>query len=490
MRRKYKYWERKKVAQLKPLPIVGNFLNVFTFRNSVNDIYKEAYYKFPNDKVVGIYELLTPVLVIRDPKLIEKIIIKDFHHFMNRKNVSEGKSLLASVLFQMKDKKWKSVRSKITPAFTSGKLKLMFNHMLECSDELIGCINKNINNDYEIKDDLSAFSLDVIGNAVLGIEIKDRQAREKLGKMVTTLFETKPLKFLEILIVLNAPKLANLIGLSVISNEMTQYFKGFIKNTFEQRTKNNYQRNDYIQQLIKLKERGSIEIQGNEEEDGYLNFNGKTPTESIEFTDELLTGQAFQFIVAGHDFVYLNMLYTMFELARDNQIQERVREQVKEVLQRHNGYTYESVKEMILLEQCIQETMRLYAPSHFLSRVCSKTYVTDDGLVIEKGQQVIIPLSALHMDPKYYPEPELFKPDRLPANSIRSNFTYMPFGDGPRICVGTRFSMVEMKLGLAKIIDNFKFTLTPETKVPFELNKQSFIVFPKSIIKFNVSAVK
>ncbi|XP_073988994.1 cytochrome P450 6a2-like [Rhodnius prolixus] len=489
IKRTYDYWERKKVPQLKPLPFVGNLLKVLTFKKSINDIYNEAYNKFLNEKVVGIYELFTPVLIVRDTKLIENIMTKDFPYFLNHSNVGEESGLLDSVLFQMKDKKWKVVRSKITPAFSSGKLKMMFIHMLECTEELIKCINENINKDYEIKNDLSTFSINVIGNAILGIQLMNKQATAKLRKMSTSLFEITPLRFLASFIVLNAPKFSKLFGLTVISAEVTQYFEGLIKNTFEQRTKNNYQRNDYVQQLLKLKEQGFIDIQTNEVEDEYLQLNSKPATENIEITDELLTGQAFQFIAAGHDFIYLNILYSMFEIARVNHIQERLRKDVRDALKKCGGYTYEALKEMTYLEQCIQETLRLHTPSFFVTRECTKTYVTEDGLVIEKGQKLIIPLTAIHRDPKLHAEPEVFNPDRLPPNTTRSNFTYMPFGDGPRICVGMRYSLLEMKLALAKIIDNFKFTLSPQTKVPFEINKMSFIVYPKSKIYFNMIPV-
>ncbi|XP_073989740.1 probable cytochrome P450 6a23 [Rhodnius prolixus] len=242
----------------------------------------------------------------------------DFPHFVDHPIVSEEKGLLHSILFQMKDKKWKGVRSKITPAFSSGKLKMIFLHMLECTEELINSNNENINKDYEIKNDLSTFSMNVIGNAIFGIQLTNKQASTEFQKMSSSLFVLNPFRFLATFIIINAPKFSNLFGLTFFSTEVTQYFEGLIKNTFEQR----------------------------------INISAMITSNKI--TDELLTGQAFQFIIAGHDFLYLNILYSMFEIARVNHIQERLRKEVRDALKKCGGYTYEALKEMTYLEQCIQ----------------------------------------------------------------------------------------------------------------------------------------
>uniref|UniRef100_A0A171B6P5 Cytochrome P450 n=1 Tax=Triatoma infestans TaxID=30076 RepID=A0A171B6P5_TRIIF len=216
---------------------------------------------------------------------------------------------------------------------------------------------------------------------------------------------------------------------------------------------------------------------------------GTNSIKNIEITDNILKGQAFQFLAAGFDPINNAMVFSLYEIARNPEIQANIRNEVKNVLNKHGGYTFEALKEMTYLEHCIQETMRFFPLLPFLFRTCTKTYVTSDGLVIDKGQKLAIPLSALHMDPQYFPEPEKFNPHRFDSSNGFNPSVYLPYGGGPRICLGMKFSMVEMKLGLAKIIEKFKFKLSPKTKLPLELNKQAFFNKPKYNIYLNFESL-
>lgn len=86
------------------------------------------------------------------------------------------------------------------------------------------------------------------------------------------------------------------------------------------------------------------------------------------------------------------------------------------------------------------ETLRKYPPTFALFRKATQTYhVPNDSLTIEKGQKIVIPIYSLHYDPKYFADPEVFDPERFSAKekAKRISGTYLPFGDGPRICIGT-----------------------------------------------------
>jgi len=87
----------------------------------------------------------------------------------------------------------------------------------------------------------------------------------------------------------------------------------------------------------------------------------------------------------------------------------------------------------------LSETLRKYPLLFALFRVASKTYrVPNDSLIIKKGQKIIIPTFSLHFDPRYFSDPEVFNPERFSTKekAMRPNGVYLPFGDGPRICIG------------------------------------------------------
>lgn len=277
----YSYWKSKGIAYVKPLPLFGNFLPVICFKKAISDVYTEAYYKFPNEKVVGVYEAFSPVLVPRDPKIIERILVKDFQHFVNRAQITETGGLFDNALFQMKGSAWRSVRYNVRPAFSSGRLKSMFNGMLECTDQMIALVDKNLNKDYEVREAFAFYAINVIANTVFGIQINDKQAMDEFIRMGTSIFNTQPLQFVETLSLFLFPKFADRLGFSFMTDEAEQYYKGLIKNTLKQRESGEYHRNDYTQYLLKLKQQGALEVQSKDAEDDDLRVDGAAPSDSI-----------------------------------------------------------------------------------------------------------------------------------------------------------------------------------------------------------------
>ncbi|XP_047984816.1 probable cytochrome P450 6a18, partial [Leguminivora glycinivorella] len=118
------------------------------------------------------------------------------------------------------------------------------------------------------------------------------------------------------------------------------------------------------------------------------------------------------------------------------------------------------------------ETFRFF--SFFLNRECtSDCYIPipgSDPFKITKGTSVLIPVTSIQKDPKYYPDPEKFDPERFSAEEMakRPKFTFMPFGEGPKKCIGARLVTLHIKIAIIKLIENFKLTPSTKTKYPFE----------------------
>ncbi|MBB6682328.1 cytochrome P450, partial [Aequorivita sp. 609] len=147
---------------------------------------------------------------------------------------------------------------------------------------------------------------------------------------------------------------------------------------------------------------------------------------------------------------------------------------------------YEAVMNMDYLDAALSESLRLYPVAARLERVCKKT-VEINGLIIPKDMVVMIPTFALHRDPDYWSEPESFKPERFTKGNKESidPYMYMPFGLGPRNCIGMRFAQVTMKLAIVEILQRFDISVCEETQVPLELGLNGFLA-PKDPIKLKL----
>ncbi|KAG8293450.1 probable cytochrome P450 6a14 [Homalodisca vitripennis] len=130
---------------------------------------------------------------------------------------------------------------------------------------------------------------------------------------------------------------------------------------------------------------------------------------------------------------------------------------------------------MAYLDSVIQETNRKYSLSGFMRRECTIPYqIPDTDVVIEKGTKILIPMYAIHNDPSIYPEPEKFIPERFEGNNHRSNGgKYLPFGDGPRICIAMRFALLEVKTCVAMVMSKYSVKLDQKTQVPLCYNPKS-----------------
>lgn len=180
-------------------------------------------------------------------------------------------------------------------------------------------------------------------------------------------------------------------------------------------------------------------------------------------------------------------------MARNEDVHTRVRKEIDEVLAQHKGeITFEALNEMKFLELCIDETLRMYPPVFNLIRECTKEWkMPGSDILIEKGVSVTIPVFALQRDAKYYPNPEQFQPDRFNAeNSAGKTFIdrpYMPFGDGPRVCIGQRLGKMQVKVGLVLLLQNYKFNLSGNTLQPLKISPQSILFAPVGGLELKIT---
>ena len=435
----YSYWSKHGFTQCKPTFLVGDMSSLVLQKESIGEFCMRLYTATKKEhKVLGIYLLTRPALLINDPVLVRDIMIKDFQYFHDRGlYVDEVNDPLSGHIFSLPGLKWRKLRVKLTPTFTSGKLKLMFPTILESGKVLEIYIKKILqsgNDIVEIRDLLARYNTDIIASIAFGIEndsVNDSNNifREKGRKVFASTIKNSIRQTLTFI----TPKVNQYFKIKSVDDDVEEFFLSMIKQTVDYREKNNVQRNDFMQLLLQLKNDGYCAVDADEDSTD----NGEE-IDKTKLTLNELAAQAFVFFLAGFETTSSTMSYCLFELAKNLYIQRAVQDEID----RHGDITYDSINAMKYLDCCVDETLRKYPPVPMLNRECSKDYkIPNTNLTIPKGTPILIPVLGLHRDPQIYQNPLEFKPERFATNSTGSDaegLYYMPFGDGPRVCIGKK----------------------------------------------------
>lgn len=477
----YKTWSDLGIVQARAIFPIGSVRLSRHFAYNINGFYMQ--FKNKTD-VIGTYNAIRPALIVVNLDLIKQILVKDFHYFQARGFYhNEKDDPISGNLFLIDGPKWRALRTKLTPTFTSGKMKIMCpivtdigKRFKEVMDHKIESGEKDIN----VREMFARFTTDVIGTCAFGLEcnsLKDPNAKfREIGMKV---FD-QPFTFIfKRLLIISSPELSRSLGLRSFPADVGDFFIKAVNDTIEHRLKNNVKRDDFIDLLMAMR---------NEEKS---NSMADTDMEGLSMNE--IAAQCFVFFLAGFETSSTASSFTIYELAQNQPIQDKLRTHIREVLAKHDGQlNYESLKDMTYLEQCLKEGMRKYPPLPILNRRVSTPGYKLPGtdITLKVNTMVSVPIYSIHRDPDIYPEPEKYDPDRFSPEEVekRHPFAFLPFGEGPRNCIGERFGMMQAKIGLTILLNNYKFSLNPKTK-PIKFKPQSFILTPSDEIYFDIEKV-
>nr|DAD54441.1 TPA_exp: cytochrome P450 enzyme 39 [Aphis glycines] len=392
-------------------------------------------------------------------ELIKLIAIKNFDHFVNHRSFfnPEVEPLFGNNLFSLHDDRWREIRNLLTPAFTSSKMKGMFKLMSNCAENFVDYLVKDSKEkpvEINSKDAFCRYTNDVIATCAFGISINSMEDKNNdfyiLGRKSID-FEGN-LVTLKFILVEIFPKISKLFNIRIIDSKVDDFFKKIVEDTIRTRDEKGITRPDMIQLMMETR------------------ANKTGPTLSIGD----MTSQAFIFFLG---------------------IQTKLQNEIDEMLEKSNGDpTYEAVNKLAYLDAVINETLRYYPIAGFLDRVCSKSFELPPTLpgkkplLLKPGDFIWFPVYAIQRDPLYFDDPDKFYPDRFivdPKGTLNSQ-AYMPFGLGPRMCIGNRFALLETKVLLVHLIAKCQLKPGKKMIVPLELSKSSFSMAPKGGFWLNI----
>ena len=203
-------------------------------------------------------------------------------------------------------------------------------------------------------------------------------------------------------------------------------------------------------------------------------------------SDQQARDEVVTIFFAGHETAAATMTWIFYLLSQHPEVEDRMRAEVKTVLQgRLPGFA--DLPNLVYTQQVIHESLRLYPAAYLFAR---EALVEDviDGYVIPTNTMIFITPYVTHRVAKYWPDPERFDPERFaPEQSAsRPRHTYIPFGEGPHVCIGNNFALMEMQLILAMTLQRFRLKLVPNHPIAL---KPEATLRPKYGMKMKIEAV-
>lgn len=334
----YTYWSKRGVPQETPWPLFGNFMGIGK-KYHIRDINQRIYRKFKGKSpIAGTYMFLRKSALIMDLDLIKNILIKDFTNFHDRgafSNVEDDP--LTGHLVAIEGEQWRAMRTKLTPVFTSARMKYMFSTVVKVGENFEKTIGESLKETHdqllEIKDLCSRFTTDVIGNCAFGIEcnsLNDPNAEfRQRGKNI---FKPRYNSLVQLFTITNG-QLAKKMHMKLFPDDLTEFFMGIVRQTVDYRLKNNVKGNDFMDLLIEMKAKDEEEAK-----------KAKGIDLSHGLTLEQMAAQTFVFFLAGFETSSTTMSFALYELACHPEIQEELRKEILGTLEESNGaITYEGV---------------------------------------------------------------------------------------------------------------------------------------------------
>lgn len=290
---KYSYWRNLGIPYAEPKIPFGNIQGLSKKVHSAFQ-FQEYYEKFKRESdhgFGGVYFFLSPVIIPTDLSLLKCIFVKDFQHFHDRRfYYNEKDDPLSAHLSAINGNKWQTLRNKLSPTFTSGKMRMAFPILDEISSRLERVLSNAIKKDKKIniKPLMVRYTTDVISSCAMGV---DAHALDDPHSEVVKIFSQRLSRnsFLVRLLTVTLPNLAKIMRIKTLPDSISDFFLKFTKDVVEFREKHNYHRNDFMDLLIQLKNTGCL-----------LNETGAF--EKIgKLTIEEIAAQTFVFFFGGYE---------------------------------------------------------------------------------------------------------------------------------------------------------------------------------------------
>lgn len=491
---KYQYWKKRGLNGPPVYPILGNSFNLFTPLPLLQIQQVKKYGKF-----FGLFQGKRPVICVADPAVIKTILVKEFPTFRNRMGFSNRNPIAAKNLVAVRDETWKRIRSILSPMFTTSKLKKMEPMINQCVDSMVDAMEDHTKISkseptIHAHNFMGNFTMDVIAKCAFATDTNaHKESNNKFVQSARQVFHfTLPSALITLIVPSFISRLLSKLKVPYFYVEGNTFFEDISRHLIKKRKNDpSLHVDDMLQLMIKAEHgKDGKSFEKEDEVDAHHVNLGKEELEQEEklmkeiigskyLSEDEIIAQSMIFFLAGYETTASTLTFCLYQLATHKDIQDRLYKEVKTIVDSGEKLDYKNVMTLNYLDAVISETLRICPPAIALNREASEDcYIEEYNFTIKKGEVVMIPVYEIHHNPEFFKNPEEFDPERfLPENRDKLvPYSYLPFGGGPRNCIGMRFALSEAKLGLAKMLMQFEFY--PSAKTPKKLNieKSLFIL--------------
>ncbi|WP_442755512.1 cytochrome P450 [Methylocystis sp. JAN1] len=414
-------------------------------RNFIENWPAEAY-RDSHATVRGVWPILPEMRLVADPVLVEEILVAQADKFGRDRLQVEALAdeVNRDSLFFAEGAHWRWQRRSATPAFRYENLLALVPTFAMGADILAqewGARGREV---VDVSPAMTRATFWIILQAVLG-EGAASLDREKYLAALTPAFSTTAWRFLYAQ--MSLPRAFPFPGKRKAEADVRWLQRETSRLVAERRAARG----------------GGTDILG-------LLLSARDPETGRAMTDSELVSNLYIFMVAGHETAATALAWTLWLLAKDQATQERLRAEIDAVVGARD-IAPEDLEHLMFARQVIQESMRLFPPGVAIGRGARED-VTIGPLDIRKGDFLLVASFCLHRHEKLWEEPNAFDPCRFAPQkaSARQRYAYLPFGAGPRICIGLSFAMIEMQVVLATLIRRFRFRAVPGHRLALATN--------------------
>lgn len=403
--------------------------------------------------------------IVRDPEIIQKIMVDEFDKFNKRMNMFDERldKIYAQTLPVLKDQKWKEMRARVSPFYCEKNINEMKKSIMTCVDSFMGYLSELSGDELQTissKHTLARFTSNVIATCCLGLNI-DSETHESAYRVALRL--TNCFGYfgkIKIVLMTFVPKIYRLLRLQLMDTQTREFFEKTILDEMKRRCKQKILKIDLIQFLNQ-----------------HLNNS----------SEEVLIAQGVVFFGAGFETMSNLLQMTLYELARNEFAQTELASEIDKVNLELSGkrVSFETLEKMRFLNCVVMETLRLWPPSFTIDRSCSVDckLVGNEGTVYEfkENDQIIVPVHEIHRDKMYFENPHDFIPMRFENQTSIIPGTYLPYGIGSRCCLGQKFSTLVVKLLIFHLLSSYKINICDKIKSECEFEQPlAFVKLKKS----------